>query len=181
MLPTKTRSIKPMEKLVIFKSLTIKCPPNKVENTYAYWMLSHFSCVWLFTIVWTVARQVLDPWDAPGEENTGMDCHALLQGIFLVQGSNLHLLSLLHLQVGSLLLEPPGKPISHWVVSNSLQPHGLQHTRLLYPWNSPGKNTWVACHSLLQESSQHRDHCRQILYHLSHQKSPENTYVWFNK
>ena len=31
------------------------------------------------------------------------------------------------------------------VVSDSLWPHGLQPTRLLCPWNSPGKNTeWVA-------------------------------------
>ena len=30
-------------------------------------------------------------------------------------------------------------------------PHGLQSVRLLYPWNSPGKNTGVGCHSLLQE------------------------------
>ena len=33
---------------------------------------------------------------------------------------------------------------------DSLQPHGLQPTRLLYPWNSPGKNTGEACHVLLQ-------------------------------
>ena len=36
------------------------------------------------------------------------------------------------------------------VVSNSLQPHGLQPARLLCPWDSPGKNTGVGCHSLLQ-------------------------------
>jgi len=36
------------------------------------------------------------------------------------------------------------------VVSNSLQPHGLQPTRLLCPWDSPGKNTGVGCHFLLQ-------------------------------
>ena len=30
-----------------------------------------------------------------------------------------------------------------------LQPHGLLPTRLLHPWNSPGKNTGVVCHSLL--------------------------------
>ena len=30
-------------------------------------------------------------------------------------------------------------------------PHGLQPTRLLCPWDSPGKNTGVGCHSLLQE------------------------------
>ena len=29
-------------------------------------------------------------------------------------------------------------------------PHGLQPTRLLCPWDSPGKNTGVGCHALLQ-------------------------------
>ena len=38
------------------------------------------------------------PWDSPGK-NTGVGCHFLLQGIFLTQGSNLHLL---HWQAGSL-------------------------------------------------------------------------------
>ena len=32
----------------------------------------------------------------------------------------------------------------------SLWSHGLQPTRLLYPWDSPGKNTGVGCHFLLQ-------------------------------
>ena len=36
------------------------------------------------------------------------------------------------------------------VVSNSVRPHGLQPTRLLRPWDSPGKNTGVGCHFLLQ-------------------------------
>ena len=38
----------------------------------------------------------------------------------------------------------------HSVMSDSLQPHGLQPARLLCPWNSPGKKTGVGCHSLLQ-------------------------------
>ena len=38
----------------------------------------------------------------------------------------------------------------HTVVSNSLQPHGLQPTRLLCPWDSPGNSTGVGCHALLQ-------------------------------
>ena len=38
-----------------------------------------------------------------------MGCHALLQGIFLTQGLNLCLLSLLHWQPGSLSLVPLGK------------------------------------------------------------------------
>ena len=47
-------------------------------------------------------------WDSPGKI-TGVHCHALLQGIFLTQGSNPHLLRLLHWQVGSLSLAPPQK------------------------------------------------------------------------
>ena len=34
-------------------------------------------------------------WDSPGK-NTGVGSHAFLQGIFLTQGLNLHLLGLLH-------------------------------------------------------------------------------------
>ena len=51
-------------------------------------MLSHFSRVWLFTMLWTVARtKLLSPWDSPGK-NTGVGCHFLLQGIFPTHGSN---------------------------------------------------------------------------------------------
>ena len=50
-------------------------------------------------------------------------------------------------------------------------------TRLLHPWNFPGKNTGVGCHSLLQGIflSQRLNlglrHFRQMLYRLSHQGS----------
>ena len=36
------------------------------------------------------------------------------------------------------------------VVSDSVRPHRRQPTRLPYPWDSPGKNTGVGCHFLLQ-------------------------------
>ena len=36
------------------------------------------------------------------------------------------------------------------VMSDSLRPHGLQPARLLCPWDSPGKNTGVGGHALLQ-------------------------------
>ena len=36
------------------------------------------------------------------------------------------------------------------VVSNSVQPHRRRPTRLPRPWDSPGKNTGVVCHFLLQ-------------------------------
>ena len=35
------------------------------------------------------------------------------------------------------------------VVSDSSWPHGLQPTRLLRPWDFPGKSTGVGCHCLL--------------------------------
>ena len=60
---------------------------------------------------WTVACQILCPWDSPGK-NTGVGCHALLQGIFSTQGSDLSLFYLLHWQAGSLPLVPPGKPMT---------------------------------------------------------------------
>ena len=35
-------------------------------------------------------------------------------------------------------------------MSDSVRPHWQQPTRLPRPWDSPGKNTWVGCHFLLQ-------------------------------
>ena len=71
--------------------------------------------------------------------------------------------------------------VSHSVVSNSLQPHGLQPTRLLGPWDFPGKSTGVDCHFLLQEivptqgSNQyilHLLHWQAESFPLSHLRSP---------
>ena len=51
--------------------------------------------------------RLLCPWDSPGR-NTGVGCHILLQGIFPTQGSNLHLLSLLHCRQILYCLSPWG-------------------------------------------------------------------------
>ena len=65
------------------------------------------------------------------------------------------------------------KSKSHWLMSNSLQPHGLYG-----PWNSPGQNTRVGSLSLLQGifPTQGKNpgllHCRWILYQLNHKGSP---------
>ena len=67
-----------------------------------------------------------------------------------------------------------GQGVSHFAVSNSFRPHRLQPTRLFFPWDSPGKNTEVGCHFLLQ-GNLGLLHCRQILYFLSHQGSPKVT------
>ena len=40
--------------------------------------------------------------------------------------------------------------LSRSVVSDSVRPHRRQPTRLLCPWDSPGKNAGVGCHFLLQ-------------------------------
>ena len=42
-------------------------------------------------------------------------------------------------------------------MSNSVRPHGLQPTRLPRPWDSPGKNTGVGCHFLLQSMKGKRE------------------------
>ena len=47
--------------------------------------------------------RLLCPWDCPGK-GTRVGCHALLQGVFPTQGLDLHLLHLLHWEVGSLPL-----------------------------------------------------------------------------
>ena len=59
------------------------------------------------------------------------------------------------------------------VMSDSLQPYGLQPTRLFCPWDSPGKNTGVDCHTLLQGifltqgSSQHLLHFLHYMWILN--------------
>ena len=60
----------------------------------------------------------------------------------------------------------------------TVRPRGLQPARLHGPWDSPGKNTGVDCHAFFQGifptlgSNPGLLHCRQVLYHLSHQESP---------
>ena len=81
---------------------------NRVHNNHAC-VLRLFRHVRLFVTVWTVTYQV-PLWDSAGK-NSGVGCHALLlQGIFPTQGLNLHLLCLLHWQVGSLPPELCEKP-----------------------------------------------------------------------
>ena len=57
--------------------------------------------------------RLLCPWDFPGR-NTGVGCHAVLQGTFPTRGSNLRLLCLLHCQAGSL-------PELSWINVNKTQ------------------------------------------------------------
>ena len=90
-------------------------------------MLSLFTHVRLFVTPWSVATRLLCPWDSLGK-NTGVGCHALLQGVFLTQGQNLHLSRLLHWQAGSLPLVPPGKPRDEGKAANLRVAGGIGDT-----------------------------------------------------
>ena len=67
--------------------------------------------------------------------------------------------------------------VSRSIVSNSLQPHDLELTRLLCPWDSPGKNIGVgmpfSCSGDLAAQGLYPAllHCGKILYRLSYNKS----------
>ena len=133
---------------------------------------------WLFATPWTAAHQSPSslgfsrqeywtelPFPSPGD----------------LPGPEIEPMSLVspELAGGFFTTESPGKPYhqewseSHSVVFNSLRPHGLKS-----PWNPPGQNTGVGCHSLLQGIFPPQGlnagvlHCRWILYQLSHQERP---------
>ena len=52
--------------------------------------------------------------------------------------------------------------------------------------DSPGKSTGVGCHALLQGIfptqvlNPNPPHCRRILYHLNHQGSPKQSFIYLN-
>ena len=131
--------------------------------------------------------RLLSPWNSPGK-NTGVSSHSLLQGIFLTEGLNLglphckqNLFRVSHQECHHIYV--CCAVLSHLVISNSLRPHGMQLTRLLRLWNSPGKNTEMCCYVLLQGIfttqglNPGHPYCRRILYHLSHQGSPFLTFT----
>ena len=114
------------------------------------------------------------------DKNTGVGWHALLQGIYQTQGLNLHLLWLLHCRWILYCWAINGSPED---VVGSLQVSVAQ----LFPtlcdpmdYSPPGSSfcgifqariwDWVAIPSNLC-----LPHCRQILYHLSHQGTPTQT------
>ena len=95
------------------------------------YVLSCFIHVWLFVTVFTVDRQGPLSMGFPGK-NTWVGFHALLLGIFPTQGSNPHLLCLLHWQVGSLQLAPNGKPsLDTWYQLDSFHVWGLTNIHVL--------------------------------------------------
>ena len=93
--------------------------------------------------------------DSPGKTMESLPCPS--SGDLPSQGSSSPLLCLLHWQVCSLPLVPSEKPLfTSAAAAKSLQScptlrsRRRQPTRLPRPWDSPGKNTGVGCHFLLQ-------------------------------
>ena len=81
--------------------------------------------------------RLLYPQDSPGK-NTGVGCHALLQGTFPTQGSNMRLLGLLYWQAGSLpycRVERVCTPII------KLKNKQTKKTDIGIPWQSTGSDT----------------------------------------
>ena len=112
-------------------TLRTRQTPQAVMLRWLKWkiyvvLLRHFSCVWLCATPETAAHQTPPPPGFSRQEHRS----------------------------GS----PPPSPMhesEEWkwsrpVVSDSSRPHGLQPTRLLRPWDFPGKSAGVGCHCLLQ-------------------------------
>ena len=86
-------------------------------------VLSHFSRVRLCVTPQTAAHQA-PPSLGFSRHNTGVGCHFLLQRMKLKSENE----------------------------ATQSRPHGLQPTRLLHPWDFPGKSPGVGCHGLLRKS-----------------------------
>ena len=100
-----------------------------VHGVTKSWMLSRFSSVWLCVTPETAAHQASLSMGFSRQEHW----------------SGLPFPSPMH--------ESEKWKWSRSVVSDSSQPHGLQPTRLLRPWDFPGKITGVGCHCLLPDSN----------------------------
>ena len=104
--PSDTLTLVLFWKVILAKSLISLFPDTQC-------MPSWFSHGWLFGTLWTIACQ------APlsmgfSRQNNEVDCHFLLQGFFLTQGSNLQILCLLHYRQMFYPLNQQGSPLYWW-------------------------------------------------------------------
>ena len=100
------------------------------------------SCLTLCDPVDYSLTRLLCPWDSPGKNRVGY--HAPLQGVFLTQGSNLHLLCIQHWQAGTSRGQVPLPGLE----SNDALPLAIRvETRL--PWRpTRGLGTLDATHKV---------------------------------
>ena len=97
-----------------FRCLFLKLNVMSILIQNVLLLLNHFSHVRLCMTPQTAANRPPGPRDSPGK-NTGVGCHFLLQCMKVQSESESE------------------------VVSDFQRPHGLQPTRLLRPWDFPGK------------------------------------------
>ena len=135
---------------------------------------------------WQPTR-LLRPWDSPGK-NTGVGCHFFLQCMKVKSESEVTqscptLLdpmdcSLPGSSVHGIFQAREGDTIQQILVNAGKANPEVYIKQIFCPWDSPGKNTGVGSHALLQGiflaqgSNLGLPNGRQILYHLSHQRSP---------
>ena len=103
-----------------------KATPAWSTNIRMLLLLSRFSCVWLCATPQMAAHQAPSSLEFSRQEHW----------------SGLPFPSPMH--------KSEKWKWSRSIVCNSSPPHGLQPTRLLHPWDFPGKSTGVGCHCLLQ-------------------------------
>ena len=106
-------------------SLTVPSSGSKWQHSLLLLLLSHSRRVQLLVTPWTTAYQVPPSLGFSRQEHW----------------SGLPFPSPMH--------ESEKWKWSRSVVSDSSRPHGLQPTRLLHPWDFPGKSAGVGCHCLL--------------------------------
>ena len=139
------------------------------------------------------SARFLCPWNFPGK-NTGVDCHFLLQGIFLTQWLNL---CLLLWQANSLPQSHQWRPY-YWLYNTCVLSHFSHVWLCVTPWTVAQQaplpmgfsrqEYWQGLSCLPSRGSyQPRDQThvshvfcigRPVLYHWHHLGSPYNTWKW---
>ena len=95
--------------------------------------------------VWPCALEptrLLHSWDSPGK-STGVACKSVL----VLEGLQRHRTNTRKINRKTYTYKESESEAAQ--SCPTLQPHGLQPTRLLHPWDFPGRSTGVACHCLL--------------------------------
>ena len=110
--------------------------PAKLQQFLPIYQNSMQSCIILMTAAAAVAKS-LQSWPTLYDPIDGSPPGSLVLGI--LQARTLEWVAISFSNA---------RKWSCSVVSNSSRPHGLQPTRLLRPWDFPGRSTGVGCHRL---------------------------------
>ena len=182
-IPTKIVALCDVHSIIALSHETIVQPIGRGSVKSIVWCYIHCETWQLRAVRWSTRTAVKKEQDISLNEKSKFQdnkchvCNVLITGICTYKYFRFNHMALPFCQSQIIQCYTIHSSDSHSVLSNSLRPHGLQAARLLCLWNSPGKNTGVSCHVLLQGifptqgSNTCLLHCRQILYHLSHEGS----------